>query len=465
MARANPEHAPRARGMGILARFTVSMTLALAVVMAAAGFLLYQAASTMAQNVQHATLKDTASLTDQNPPYQLSGDTAKRDEKTGVESVPITYGHSNDGRGWLYRVRKQQSQEATLTLIMPGTVERSDQALLGLVVATVLVVILVGALVSGWVSLKVSRPIEKVINDIREIARGHLRQLTVSHGSREVDLLARSINRMTMELEQAQEAEMELAVREREQDLANGVREALLPMATPLVDGYDLGSSHLNSRRFGGDFHDYIELEDGRVGALVCDVAGWGVPAALVGATARSYLRGQLLQGGDIAEALYRINRWLAQDLKRGMFVTAMYVLLDPGTGRLQVACAGHKIPLVRFCASDGKLRLIHPEGIALGFDGGGGAVFERSLDVRELSLDPGDRVVLANSGPVRLKNPEDVELGEQAFYSLLLRSAKLETGPLLKSLRKSLEAHAGEAGLSSDVSLVTIQRVPGEGV
>lgn len=448
----------RARGSSILARFTVSMTVALGLVMAVAGAMLYGAVNALSQNVQHATIQASVALTDEGPPFEYEGAT-QRNESLGVESQGILYGHTLDQEGWEYRARDPESGEVTQKLLLPGKVAASHNELLGLIAAVCVLVVIVGACMAMWVASRTSKPIESVIDDIREVARGRLRQLSNVRGPRETDVLVRAINRMTTELESAQEAEMELAVREREMELAGGVREALLPVTTPLIDGYDIGSSHLSSSRFGGDFHDYIELPDGRIGMLVCDVAGSGVPAALVGATARSYLRSHLMQGGSLADALHRVNRELARDVRRGMFVTVLYALLDPVAGRVQVACAGHKIPLVRYTAEDGKLRLLHPEGIALGFDKG--PVFERALQVQELELEPGDRLVIANSGPVRVKDDEGRELGERSFYSQVLKGATQETGPFLKGLRRYLEGYAGEDGLSLDVSLVTVQREP----
>jgi len=450
------EHSTRSRGPSILARFTGSMFVALTLMLGIAAAVLYGAVSALTQSVQHATIQATVALTDERPPFDYEG-LPQRNVALGVESQRINYGHLRDMQGWEYRVTESDTGETTESLLLPGKVGSGEDDLLGLISALFVVVIGVGTGISMWASRRVARPIERVIDDIREVARGDLRQLSNVKGTRETDVLVRAINRMTVELEAAQEAEMELAVREREMELAGGVREALLPVTTPLIDGFDIGSSHLSSTGFGGDFHDYIELADGRIGMLACDVAGTGVPAALVGSTARSYLRSHLMQGGSLEEALCRVNRELARDVRRGMFVTVLYALLDPTTARVQVACAGHKLPLVRFTAADGKLRLLHPEGIALGFDKG--PVFERALQLLELEMEPGDRLLIANSGPVRIQNDEGRELGERSFYSQVLKGSTQETGPFLKGLRRFLEGYAGDSGLSVDISLVTVLR------
>ncbi|MFT7542828.1 MAG: sigma-B regulation protein RsbU (phosphoserine phosphatase), partial [Gammaproteobacteria bacterium] len=264
--------------------------------------------------------------------------------------------------------------------------------------------------------------------------------------------------RMTSDLEGAQEAELQLSMREREMEVAGGVREALLPMTTPLLEGYDIGGTHISAPDgIGGDFHDFIELPDGRVGLLVCDVSGQGVPAALVGATARSYLRTELARGGDPVKAFQLVNKWLSDDVRRGMYVTALYALVDGREGVASVLCAGHKVPLMRYTAEDSKLRVVHPEGIALGFDRG--PVFDRRLEQQHVPLLPGDRLLLANSAPLRIENEEGVELGEKGFFQRVLLHSKEDTAVFLRSLKRDLATYAAEGSVPFDVSLVTLSR------
>jgi serine phosphatase RsbU (regulator of sigma subunit) len=139
------------------------------------------------------------------------------------------------------------------------------------------------------------------------------------------------------------------------------------------------------------------------------------------------------------------------------MYVTAMYLEIDPTENTALVACAGHKLPLVRFTAADGKVRLVQPEGIALGFDKG--PVFDRALQVQKIPIEPGDRILIANTGPVRVKNPKDEELGEKAFYRLVLQHASASTPTMLSELKKALEAFAAGEPFPADLSFVSVAR------
>ncbi len=502
----------RVGGLKIWARFTLFMTIALTLVMAGAGFFLYNTSAKVATSVQADTLLSSIQLTAESaeidveknklvaerntlvalerllvddPPEEVSDLRAelrtRRQEKEAkhaaltpywqqdgqhvqkypggrVDSTSITYGP--DGKpGRLFRYRKS-ADDPPFHLLLPADSTGAKRGLLGLIVGTTILVILVGAGVSVFVANQVSGPLEEIVHDIRQISSGDLNHHTRAKSGGEIALLARSIDRMTRNLREAQEEHLELQIREREVEVAGEVREALLPQKTPTLEGYDLGAAHLSSPELGGDFHDFVVLEDderGRVGLLVCDVSGMGLPGALVGATARSYLRSELMNGGDVAASLQLVNRQVAQDVKRGMYVTAFYVLVDPTEGIATVACAGHKIPLVRYTAEDKKVRLIQPEGIALGFDQG--PVFDRSLEVQQVPIDPGDRLILVNTGAVSVTNSSGSELGEKPLYKRFMVLGSLSSDEFLDKLSADLKKYAGDAPLPRGISIVTIAR------
>lgn len=502
--------------MRLWARFTLLMTASLSIVMAVAGFFLYSSAARVASSVQESSLvsavrasapsfrhdvrnwellarrdllrnldrsisevtpesfeafqdelrsrerdvRDKLKQLEENPPFRQTGSTLSvRSSDKRVQSTAIAYG-PDDLPGTVYRYENVANpDEPPFHLLVPDDASQSEKGLLGLIVGVVIVVVLVGSGVSVFVANQVAGPLEQIVADVRQISTGDLNHHTRSRGGGEVALLARAIDRMTKNLRDARETEIELQVREREVEVAGEVREALLPQTTPALEGYDLGALHLSSTELGGDFHDFIELGDerNRVGMLVCDVSGKGLPGALVGATARSYLRSELLRGGDVEASFQVVNRQLAQDMRRGVYVTGLYVLVDPGEGIASVACAGHKIPLIRYTAADKKVRLIQPEGIALGFDKG--PVFDRAMSVLQVPLDPGDRLVLVNTGAVTITNPKGAELGEKPLYKQIMAAGSQPSDKFLAHMRAVLEKYAGGADLPHDVSIVTIGR------
>lgn len=457
----------RIKGLGLRAQFMLSMSIALFVVLSGSAVLTYYLAQTITARAWEDAIKLGVKMSYENPveEWQFSGIEEKPGlgkffKNTGVLTKEYIY---KDGGGKVYiypgdikelgdpAVGNQRTQ-----LLIPEA-DGGRRNLMGLLFGLTTLALFVGAVVAYLVAGRVSKPITTLISDVRQIAKGNLNHKTHSVGAGEVELLARAIGRMTDDLERARKSELELSIRQREREVAGGVREALLPLATPLVEGYDLGAAYMGSEDFGGDFHDFIEREDGRVGLLVCDVSGTGIPAALIGATARSYLRSELERSEDVLASLRRVNRWLVGDMRRGAFISVLYILIDPKAGIAQVICAGHKVPLLRYDAASGQLRVIQPEGIALGLDKG--SIFDRKLELVESPIEPGDRFLLANSAPLGMLDSSGRELGEKAFYSRVLKHAPLDTPQFLRALRRDLERYAGAAGLQRDVSLVTISR------
>lgn len=444
-------------GLGLRPRFTLAMTAALTLVATAAGVLLYRTVTRQADEALSQRIGEAVRLSYAPPePFAHSPEgTVHPTTQAGI--YPMTFGTpAQSGQLYCYPSRYPDDPKQGYRLLVPQG-EDFGKTVQAAIVTSMLAVVLVGAGVALWTAVTVTRPIHRIIQDVLQIAKGDLHHKTRRKGGGEVELLARAIDSMASGLKEGEGVRVELSVRERELDVAAGVREALLPKTTPLLEGYDLAAAFLSSARFGGDFHDFIERSDGQVGLLVCEVSGRGVPAAIVGATARSYLRSELERSSDVLESLRRINRWLVEDVRRGMFVTALYVLVDPRAGSATVACAGHRIPLLRWTAADKTLRVVHPDGIALAFDRG--PVFDRRLQVVETPIEPGDRLLLANSAPVKIKSAEGKELGEKAFYARVSRHATLDSPQFLKALRRDLEQFAGEAPIDDDVSLVTIWR------
>lgn len=439
-------------GMGLGPRFALAMTGALLVVMVVAGAWIHSTAMGMSADGRERAIAHGIKLTTSRPVVKDAI------EGWGVSDAPDVQA---------YRVRLSDGREAMRYGLQDG--ERvvywyvpvedggEGQRLARLLAMILILVVLVGAGVSYWIASQVVGPLRRVIDDVRQVAKGNTGHRVRVKGGGEIALLARAVDKLGGDLADAQEAELELSMRTREIELAAGVREALTPLETPQVDGYDLRASHLPSGELLGDFYLFATLADGRIAMLVCDVSGIGMPAALIGSTARAYLAAELSLTSDLESAFKRVNRRLAGDVRRGMFVTAMCAVVEPTTGRVEVACAGHKVPLLVYTKADNKLRKVHPGGIAFGFDAG--PVFDRSLELARLELAPGDRLVLSSEGPIQVIDPDGNELGEAPWFQAIGRHAGLPSASFIRGLKKTIEEFTEEEPYLKDVSVLTIQR------
>jgi predicted ester cyclase len=135
---------------------------------------------------------------------------------------------------------------------------------------------------------------------------------------------------------------------EQELRVARSIQQASLPDQVPTLEGWQIAPFYQPAREVGGDFYDFFELEDGRLGIVVGDATGKGVPAALVMASTRSMLRAvaQALGSSSPGDVLGRVNDALVTDIPPNMFVTCFYAILEPKSGHLRYANAGHDLPL-----------------------------------------------------------------------------------------------------------------------
>ena len=261
--------------------------------------------------------------------------------------------------------------------------------------------------------------------------------------------------RMRREIQaREQRLKQEAHARERiEQELhvARRIQQASLPEAVPALEGWEIYPSYLPAREVGGDFFDFLELEDGRLGLVVGDATGKGVPAALVMSTTCGMIRA-VTQASDYSpgEVLQRVNEALATRIPANMFVTCFYGVLDPGTGSFAYANAGHDLPYVR---RGGYAEELMARGMPLGLMPG------MSYEEKEIILGAGDRALFYSDGLVEAHNPEGAMFGFPRLQSLVAEHAQGE--PLVDFLMEELYSFTGKRWeQEDDITLVTLHRV-----
>jgi serine phosphatase RsbU (regulator of sigma subunit)/anti-sigma regulatory factor (Ser/Thr protein kinase) len=257
--------------------------------------------------------------------------------------------------------------------------------------------------------------------------------------------------------------QLETQARERlEQELriARLVQQTLLPQELPTLDGWHIAAHYRPARSVGGDFYDFVQYSDGRLGLVIGDVTDKGVPAALVMASTRATLRGVALDynaaehntaehettPGDV---LARANDLIVPDIPPKMFITCFYAILDPKTGLLQYANAGHDVPYVRRGNTSIELRA---RGMPLGLLPG------MTYDVQELQLEPGDSILFYSDGLVEAHDPKREMFGFPRLSEYVATHAGGRA--LIQSLLDDLEIFTGpDWEQEDDVTLMTLER------
>jgi serine phosphatase RsbU (regulator of sigma subunit)/putative methionine-R-sulfoxide reductase with GAF domain len=243
---------------------------------------------------------------------------------------------------------------------------------------------------------------------------------------------------------------------EMEVQLARQIQQAFVPEKLPVLPGWDLSARWRTARQVGGDFYDIIELSDGRIGLFIADVADKGMPAALFMALTRTLMRAAVLQTDSPAEALRQVNDLLYPDCEQGMFVTAVYGVLDLKTGKFTYANAGHNPPLGAHPAARGRggeVERLTRTGIALG-------VIEHAvITERSIDLLPGQTLVLYTDGVTESFSPTGQMYGEERLLQVLSASAASSAGELLDEIDTAICAFIADAPVSDDITMVAVRR------
>jgi serine phosphatase RsbU (regulator of sigma subunit) len=240
---------------------------------------------------------------------------------------------------------------------------------------------------------------------------------------------------------------------EQELRLAQLVQQQFLPAELPQLPGWRLDAWYRPAREVGGDFYDFIELPGGRLGIVAGDVSGKGVPAALVMASTHSVLRAEAPRLVAPAEVLERANELLVTETQASVFVTCLYMVLDPATGKARWANAGHNLPYLRTADGVAELRATGmPLGLLPGMD----------YEEKSAELPPGANLLLHSDGLSEAHGPDREMFGlprlaglagrapGQALIDLLLAELGRFTGPGWEQ--------------EDDITLVTLQRLAAPG-
>ncbi|MCY3736559.1 MAG: SpoIIE family protein phosphatase [Gemmatimonadaceae bacterium] len=243
----------------------------------------------------------------------------------------------------------------------------------------------------------------------------------------------------------------ELVALRQELGVAAQMQESILPTDFPRDPRFELHASMTPAREVGGDFYDFFRLEDERLGIVVADVSGKGVPAALFMMVSRTLMKGTAIGEGDPAACLTEVNQLLTESNEESMFVTVFYSSFNPETGHLEYANAGHNLPYV--VKPSGEVRQIDcPPGLVLGvlpeFDFPGGS----------LDLEPGDVLFFYTDGVNEAMDENGEEFGDERLTRVLAEAAGSSAADLSQRMVEAVHAHAGEAPQSDDITCVTLR-------
>ncbi|MFN8361301.1 MAG: PP2C family protein-serine/threonine phosphatase [Candidatus Kapaibacterium sp.] len=240
---------------------------------------------------------------------------------------------------------------------------------------------------------------------------------------------------------------------ESELALAHDIQAKLLPGKIPHLPGCDLAAASISSKQVGGDYYDFIPLSATEMLIAIADVSGKGMPASLLMANVQAALRVLAPLRLELPDMIERINAIIYQNTGADKFITFFCGIINSETGCYRYINAGHNPPLL--LRADGTLKELKEGGIILGI-----LDTPPPYSVGSVTIAPGETLLLFTDGVSEAMNPEDVEFGDAQTCATLRELSALPAAELVKGFIRTVQAHAGSAPQSDDITLAVLKRL-----
>ncbi len=240
---------------------------------------------------------------------------------------------------------------------------------------------------------------------------------------------------------------------ERDLAVAASIQQRILPETLPVIEGYDSAGINIPSKSVGGDYYDCIPLSDGRYALVIADVAGKGIPAALLVSTLHAYLSAYLESGMPLVDLSARLNRMIHRASTDDKFITAFFALLDPRTGSMETVNAGHNT--VYWRRADGSVNELSLGGIPLGM-----LDMDLPYQSEQFTLGPGDRILLYTDGIPEAQNERnelyETEVPLKDFFA---RTVPDKADTFIQQLIADVKRFTGDAPQADDITALYMMR------
>ncbi len=243
----------------------------------------------------------------------------------------------------------------------------------------------------------------------------------------------------------------------RELEIAHQVQIRLLPKENPSIPGYSINGICLPAKEVGGDYYDFIDLGNSKLGIAIGDVSGKGLPAAFY----MTLTKGVFLSHAGVEmsprKVLIEVNKMLIKTLEPGTFVTMFYAVLDFENNKVTYTRAGHE-PAIYFNISKNKIELLRPMGIGLGIKQG--EIFEKNIEEKELAFSCGDALIFYTDGFIDARNAQLNDFGRERLLSLVNQNHQKSSLEIINSISKNVLNFGGQSPQYDDMTMISIKKL-----
>ncbi len=311
-------------------------------------------------------------------------------------------------------------------------------------------------LILGLVQVFV-RPIQLLTDGVRAIGDGNLEGKLDVRGPAEIGAIAGVFNEITERFKKAQSSILEQEKMQKEIEVAKQIQQSLLPRKRPEISGYDIAPLYQAAAEVGGDYYDFVQVDDDTIGVVVADVSGKGVPGSLVMTMIRTALRMEARGNRNASDVMAKMNAFVTDDMKRGMFVTMFYVILDSKNRVISYASAGHN-PMILYRHETKETFFLNPRGFPVGISLPDESLFRRSISLEKIRLKKDDMLVIYTDGVTEAMNESRDQYGEDRLIQMVRDYGHMTPEQFIERLDGDIKRFTAGYPQSDDITVVAVK-------
>ena len=303
----------------------------------------------------------------------------------------------------------------------------------------------------------IMNPFKKLSTWVKDIGHGNVKDEIDFDAGDEVGEIAKAFSDITDKFRKSQKNLAEQERIQKEMQLAQDIQQTLLPSETPDIEGYQVASFYESAKEVGGDYFDFINVDTDTLGIVVADVSGKGVPGSLIMTMIRTALRTEARSIKSASEVLARVNEFVCNDMKKGMFVTLYYIIIDSKKRRINYASAGHN-PMILYRQSTNKTYYLNPRGFPVGISLPDPELFKKSIESDTIQLAEDDILLLYTDGITEAMNSRREMFGEERLQEVFRKYGKYNAEDFVTKLKDDIYSFTEGFEQNDDITVVAIK-------
>ena len=320
-----------------------------------------------------------------------------------------------------------------------------------------LLVLLVGLAGTTILIYFVLNPFRKLATWVKDLGSGDVKDEIDFDSGDEVGEIAQAFSEITDKFRKSQKNLAEQERIKKEMQLAQDIQQTLLPSEVPELEGYQIASYYYAAKEVGGDYFDFIQVDKDTLGIVVADVSGKGVPGSLVMTMIRTALRTEARSMKSASEVLARVNDFVVNDMKKGMFVTLFYIIIDSKKRRINYASAGHN-PMILYRQGTQKTYYLNPRGFPVGISLPDPELFKKSIESDTIQLAEDDILLIYTDGITEAMNNRRELFSEERLLDVIRKYGNLPSQEFTEKLKDEIHSFTEGFEQNDDITFVAVK-------